>query len=138
MSNDDRKDEPKGEPQGEPPGNPTTMKNKTLMMGAAATQVSIKRVKQSEHPRLTRRKDLGPIKSVCAHLNAFHAYADNPTSCVETNHYCAHLSMCLSIPDILSSDKIGHVDQTPKMTTYANAYCTTLQNPTPSLLALST
>lgn len=41
-----------------------------------------------------------PIKNICAHLNAFHVYADEPSRKVETNHYCAHLSKRLpdSIP----------------------------------------
>jgi hypothetical protein len=29
---------------------------------------------------------------VCAHLNAFHAYANEPSRFVEANHYCAHLN----------------------------------------------
>lgn len=38
-------------------------------------------------------QDFAPIKNICAHLNAFHAYADDPSRSVETNHYCAHVSM---------------------------------------------
>ncbi|KAI9667364.1 MAG: hypothetical protein M1821_000179 [Bathelium mastoideum] len=37
-------------------------------------------------------QDLGPTKRICAHLNAFHAYASDPGRSVETNHYCAHLN----------------------------------------------
>lgn len=33
-----------------------------------------------------------PTKQLCAHLNAFHTYADEPGRYVETNHYCAHLT----------------------------------------------
>ncbi|KAK1094076.1 hypothetical protein LTR48_001082 [Friedmanniomyces endolithicus] len=33
-----------------------------------------------------------PPKRLCAHLNAFHAYASDPSRHVETNHYCAHLN----------------------------------------------
>lgn len=33
-----------------------------------------------------------PPKRLCAHLNAFHAYASDPTRAVEANHYCAHLN----------------------------------------------
>lgn len=33
-----------------------------------------------------------PIKQLCAHLNAFHVYAADPTRCVEANHYCAHIT----------------------------------------------
>ncbi len=32
------------------------------------------------------------MKQICAHLNAFHAYASEPNRCVEANHYCAHLN----------------------------------------------
>lgn len=37
-------------------------------------------------------QDFKPIKQICAHLNAFHVYADDPTRCVEANHYCSHLN----------------------------------------------
>ncbi|OAA52976.1 DUF1264 domain protein [Cordyceps fumosorosea ARSEF 2679] len=37
-------------------------------------------------------QDLSPVKTIHAHLNAFHAYADNPHRAVETNHYCGHLN----------------------------------------------
>ncbi|KAF7556764.1 hypothetical protein G7046_g6202 [Stylonectria norvegica] len=55
-------------------GNPVSPENKILTAGAAVTQ------------------DFRPLKNVCAHLNAFHAYADEPKRSVETNHYCAHLN----------------------------------------------
>ncbi|CCC05090.1 unnamed protein product [Sordaria macrospora k-hell] len=37
-------------------------------------------------------QDFAPVKSICAHLNAFHVYASDPSRIVETNHYCAHLT----------------------------------------------
>ncbi|KAF4582769.1 DUF1264-domain-containing protein [Ophiocordyceps camponoti-floridani] len=37
-------------------------------------------------------QNFAPLKNVCAHLNAFHAYVDDATRSVETNHYCAHLN----------------------------------------------
>jgi len=37
-----------------------------------------------------------PVENICAHLNAFHAYADDPARAVEANHYCAHVSMYLA------------------------------------------
>ncbi|KAF4976019.1 hypothetical protein FZEAL_7275 [Fusarium zealandicum] len=55
-------------------GEPLSSTNQVLTAGAAVTQ------------------DFRPIKNICAHLNAFHAYADDPTRSVETNHYCAHLN----------------------------------------------
>ncbi|KAI1467259.1 DUF1264-domain-containing protein [Daldinia caldariorum] len=33
-----------------------------------------------------------PTKQLCAHLNAFHTYAEEPGRYVEANHYCAHLT----------------------------------------------
>ncbi|KAI1842710.1 hypothetical protein JX266_011172 [Neoarthrinium moseri] len=37
-------------------------------------------------------QDFTPVKQICAHLNAFHTYADEPGRHVETNHYCSHLT----------------------------------------------
>ncbi|KAK1759976.1 hypothetical protein QBC47DRAFT_117812 [Echria macrotheca] len=37
-------------------------------------------------------QDFSPVKNICAHLNAFHVYASDPTRLVETNHYCGHLT----------------------------------------------
>ncbi|PFH60361.1 hypothetical protein XA68_11103 [Ophiocordyceps unilateralis] len=56
------------------PGDPVSAENTVLTSVASMTQ------------------DFAPLKSVCAHLNAFHAYADEPTRSVETNHYCGHLN----------------------------------------------
>ncbi|KAH8168370.1 oil body-associated protein 1A [Sarocladium implicatum] len=56
------------------PGQPLSTENHVLTTGAAATQ------------------NFAPLKNVCAHLNAFHVYADEPSRKVETNHYCAHLN----------------------------------------------
>lgn len=56
------------------PGDPRTAKDDVLETGASMLQ------------------DFKPLKSLCAHLNAFHVYADDPGRFVETNHYCAHLS----------------------------------------------
>ncbi|KAL6894741.1 DUF1264 domain-containing protein [Trichoderma evansii] len=36
-------------------------------------------------------QDFKPVKNICAHLNAFHAYADDPKRAVEANHYCSHI-----------------------------------------------
>ncbi|KAI8691940.1 hypothetical protein NCS56_00188100 [Fusarium sp. Ph1] len=55
-------------------GQPLSATNQVLTAGAAVTQ------------------DFRPVKSICAHLNAFHAYADDPKRFVEANHYCAHLN----------------------------------------------
>jgi len=55
-------------------GEPLSTENKVLTTGASITQ------------------DFGPIKNICAHLNAFHAYADEPHRSIETNHYCAHVN----------------------------------------------
>ncbi|KAK1994592.1 DUF1264-domain-containing protein [Colletotrichum falcatum] len=55
-------------------GAPLSTKNHVLQAGASAIQ------------------DFAPLKNVCAHLNAFHAYASDPSRAVEANHYCGHLS----------------------------------------------
>jgi len=61
-------------------GPPKTAKDAVLETGAAATQ------------------SFGPIKAICAHLNAFHVYASDPTRSVEANHYCTHLSADVRLP----------------------------------------
>lgn len=55
-------------------GDERTAKSKVLETGAGMTQ------------------DFAPVKSICAHLNAFHVYADDPKRLVEANHYCSHLT----------------------------------------------
>lgn len=55
-------------------GSPRTTKSRVLETGASMVQ------------------DFTPIKQICAHLNAFHVYASDPTRCVEANHYCTHLT----------------------------------------------
>jgi hypothetical protein len=37
-------------------------------------------------------QNFDPPKQLCAHLHAFHTYANNPGQHVEANHYCAHLN----------------------------------------------
>ncbi|KAF2434096.1 DUF1264-domain-containing protein [Tothia fuscella] len=57
------------------PGGPLTTKSKILETGASMTQ------------------NFAPIKNICAHLNAFHAFASEPSRApVESNHYCSHLN----------------------------------------------
>ncbi|KAK4965222.1 hypothetical protein LTR66_012174 [Elasticomyces elasticus] len=55
-------------------GGPESTKEKILETGAGMVQ------------------SFEPPKRLCAHLNAFHAYASEPGRCVEANHYCAHLN----------------------------------------------
>ncbi|KAK4097709.1 DUF1264-domain-containing protein [Parathielavia hyrcaniae] len=55
-------------------GHPRTFQNTVLETGAAMTQ------------------DFSPLQNICAHLNAFHVYASDPTRVVEANHYCGHLT----------------------------------------------
>ncbi|TDZ29221.1 Oil body-associated protein 1A [Colletotrichum spinosum] len=55
-------------------GEPISSKNQVLQAGASAIQ------------------DFAPLRSVCAHLNAFHAYAADPSRAVEANHYCGHVN----------------------------------------------
>ncbi|KAK4195848.1 hypothetical protein QBC40DRAFT_15168 [Triangularia verruculosa] len=56
------------------PGHERTTKSTILETGAALTQ------------------DFTPTKNICAHLNAFHVYASDPSRVVEANHYCGHLT----------------------------------------------
>ncbi|KAI0380926.1 DUF1264-domain-containing protein [Hypomontagnella monticulosa] len=56
------------------PGGPISTEDTVLETGAAMLQ------------------EFKPVKNICAHLNAFHTYADDPGRFVEANHYCAHLS----------------------------------------------
>ncbi|KAL1852090.1 hypothetical protein Daus18300_012302 [Diaporthe australafricana] len=58
------------DPQRDVEGEELTTKSKVLETGASMTQ------------------DFTPVKSICAHLNAFHVYADDPKRFVEANHYC--------------------------------------------------
>ncbi|KAF9255766.1 DUF1264-domain-containing protein [Marasmius fiardii PR-910] len=55
-------------------GEPLSTKSTILETGAATTQ------------------DFQPVKSICAHLNAFHVYANDTSRHVEANHYCSHLN----------------------------------------------
>ncbi|CAG8122264.1 unnamed protein product [Penicillium olsonii] len=56
------------------PGDPRTVKSQVLETGASMIQ------------------DFTPVKQICAHLNAFHVYANDPRRCIEANHYCTHLT----------------------------------------------
>jgi hypothetical protein len=37
-------------------------------------------------------QSFGPVNNVCAFLNAFHTYAEEPGRYVEACHYCSHLN----------------------------------------------
>ncbi|KAK3988003.1 hypothetical protein QBC44DRAFT_111835 [Cladorrhinum sp. PSN332] len=57
------------------PGTERSAKSTILETGASLTQ------------------DFTPTKNICAHLNAFHIYASDPSRPpVEANHYCGHLN----------------------------------------------
>ncbi|EAU81723.1 DUF1264 domain-containing protein [Coprinopsis cinerea okayama7 len=58
----------------EVPGDPLSTKSRILGTGASLTQ------------------DFEPVKNICAFLNAFHCYADEPGRYVEASHYCAHVT----------------------------------------------
>ena len=55
-------------------GEPTSAKEQVLHAGASMVQ------------------NFDPPKQLCAHLHAFHTYANKPGAAVEANHYCAHLN----------------------------------------------
>nr|POF18581.1 oil body-associated protein 1a [Quercus suber] len=50
-------------------------------------------------------QDFAPTRRLCAHLNAFHTYADQPGRHVEANHYCAHLNEDVRQCILYDSDK---------------------------------
>ena len=58
----------------QPSDRPVSTKDTILETGAAIVQ------------------EFKPINQICAHLNALHVYASDPTRCVEANHYCSHVS----------------------------------------------
>ncbi|KAG8406129.1 hypothetical protein J3459_017518 [Metarhizium acridum] len=55
-------------------GHPTSKKETVLLGAASITQ------------------DFKPLKNICAHLNAFHAYADDPSRSVEADHFCSQIN----------------------------------------------
>ena len=71
------------------PGDPRSTKSVILEAGAAMTQ------------------DFAPVKNICAHLNAFHVYASDPSRMVETNHYCGHLTEDVRQCILYDSDQPG-------------------------------
>ncbi|CAG9947630.1 unnamed protein product [Clonostachys rosea f. rosea IK726] len=51
------------------------------------------RIEHLQQELLSFRSEFRPLKTVCAHLNAFHAYANDPKrQPIEANHYCAQLN----------------------------------------------
>jgi hypothetical protein len=73
-------------------GEPESVTNKTLETGAGAVQVYTWFRPSSSMPA-NAKQNFAPVKRICAHLNAFHAYAHDPKrDAVEANHYCAHLN----------------------------------------------
>lgn len=77
-------------------GDERTTKSNILETGAGLTQVSPEMsdivVRSPSGPDIAQFQDFAPVKSICAHLNAFHVYADDPKRIVEANHYCSHLT----------------------------------------------
>lgn len=55
-------------------GVPTSIKEQVLHAGASIVQ------------------NFAPPKQLCAHLHAYHTYANRPGKPVEANHYCAHVN----------------------------------------------
>jgi hypothetical protein len=62
---------------------------KVLETGASLAQVTHPPPQQS--PQLTATQDFAPVKNICAYLNAFHIYRDDPSRIVEAQHYCSHI-----------------------------------------------
>jgi hypothetical protein len=73
-------------------GEPESLTNTTLETGASLVQVSLT-VFTCSCVCIDDVQNFAPVKRICAHLNAFHAYAHEPKrAAVEANHYCAHLN----------------------------------------------
>jgi len=75
-------------------GEPESATNKTLETGAAMVQVCFLLYTYTYiQVGANTSQNFAPVKRICAHLNAFHAYAHDPKrDAVEANHYCAHLN----------------------------------------------
>lgn len=69
-------------------GGDRTTKSKVLETGAGLVQ------------------DFTPVKQICAHLNAFHVYANDRTRCVEANHYCTHLTEGMKMVTVYIREEI--------------------------------
>ncbi|KAM7186147.1 Protein of unknown function (DUF1264) domain containing protein [Rhypophila sp. PSN 637] len=84
-------------------GEPRSTKSTVLETGASLVQ------------------DFSPVKNICAHLNAFHVYASDPSRYVETNHYCGHLNedvrQCILYDSPLPNARIIGIEYmiTPKL-----------------------
>jgi hypothetical protein len=72
-------------------GEPRSTKSTVLETGAAMTQVR-DMIRYLNLVTGLRMQDFSPLQNICAHLNAFHVYASDPTRVVEANHYCGHLT----------------------------------------------
>jgi hypothetical protein len=72
-------------------GEPVSKKEAMLTSVAAMTQVFAS-AQVNKNQLSYPWQAFSPVTNICAHLNAFHAYADDPQRSVETNHYCSHLS----------------------------------------------
>lgn len=68
-------------------GGPESTKESILETGASAIQ------------------KFDPPNRLCAHLNAFHTYANDPGRHVEANHYCAHVNEDVRQCILYDSDK---------------------------------
>ncbi|KAG6038318.1 hypothetical protein E4U41_004340 [Claviceps citrina] len=78
-------------------GAPLSTGNAVLTSTASMTQVSEPKeifivFLKSAWLGLTSAQDFEPMKNICAHINGFHAYADDTGRSVEANHYCSHLN----------------------------------------------
>lgn len=74
-------------------GEPESTQNKILETGASAVQVRRTNRLHTACHNTDAYQSFAPVQRICAHLNAFHAYADDPKrDAVEANHYCAHLN----------------------------------------------
>lgn len=83
-------------------------------------------------------QDFTPVKSICAHLNAFHVYADDPKRFVEANHYCSHLTEGTYAHSIHPLSHIQPTHRPSRNQMSASAYSTTARTQAPGSSASST
>ncbi|KAF9478771.1 DUF1264-domain-containing protein [Pholiota conissans] len=55
-------------------GDPSSLNSRDLDLGAGIMQ------------------EFDPVQNICAYLNVFHVYADDPTRVVEAHHYCSRIN----------------------------------------------
>lgn len=72
----------------------TVISHSQTTMSEPTTRPTVKDTLLETGASLTQ--DFQPMKAICAHLHAFHVYADEPQRVVEADHYCCHIEKDVS------------------------------------------